>query len=59
MKKPLNEAGRESHPFTLQSVRNVATDRSGFPSDDSPPDFIKFLVKGLSTEQILQVLFDV
>jgi len=54
MKKPLNEAGRESHPFTLQSVRNVATDRSGFPSDDSPPDFIKFLVKGLSTEQILQ-----
>ena len=58
-RKPLNEIGRETEPSTLQF--QVQTSRTGFKkrlgllSDESPPDFIKQLVKGLSTEQVIQV----
>ena len=58
-RKPVNEIGRETEPSTLQF--QVQTSRSGFNKrlgllrDESPPDFIKQLVKGLSTKQVIQV----
>ena len=57
---PVNEIGREIDPTTLQNQvhasRNSLVKRFGQISD-LPPDYIRELVKGLSTQEIIQVAY--
>jgi len=57
---PVNEIGREIEPTTLQNQvhasRNSLVKRFGQISD-LPPDYIRELVKGLSTQEIIQKPF--
>ena len=57
-RQPLHMVGRESHPVTIQyQVHNAFNNRIGLPVHDQvqPPHYIKQLVKGLSTDQVMQV----
>merc|ERR1711892_381873 len=57
-RKPLHKVGRETAPSTIQyqvqTSRNMLKNRLGLFSEESPPDLIKELVKGLSTEEHIQ-----